>query len=809
MVVSKIAGSGGTVWSIRHRIGGSPTLTTALEASCVSPVQQRKKNDNGNKNRALNSSSGSGSIGQSQLQAASLVRTSPRCSPTGARLHHTNHKNNPYTNNSSSNAAVTPSSPSLAAAAVAVVVHGGKSRGGSGKPWSIGRRTLCWCGIVSLVCCGLSMVVVQLQPKVDYYYYYGQSNNYDEPKTSTKGTATTARHRPEPVSPLSVVANSAGATGTYLRQQQQQQQQRPQSSLPINDSENAAAAATTITAVLRPASTTSIDTTSRADDPAARVVVPSLLDKKKKMEKDDPTIMTTLPPKAVAGSAAVSWPRIVYLQHENDVNVHHQYPLMDRQHQQEGPTTTIRTMELESSKTTMDGGDRSSSVNEPDHDDAWHSPHDDRCRPKADWQVASNPNCNAIHEIDLHDHQRRLSVLGEGWFRTTWRYDNNDDGQNHPSVVLKTLRIAREFISEYYELHRRDAVAMERLTASPFVVNIYAYCGQSAVNELADFPYGNVQNLEGFNRRMRGNDSFKANVIRLRMAASIALGLADIHAGGSSSGGDTRATADDGEVNGDADEENAMAQPAPPVYMAHYDLNPRNIALFAGGKPKINDFNIAEFIHYDNVTMQDCKFPSRLHEPWWRAPEEMNTTHTILVNEKVDVYALGNILYHTLTTHSSRGAQTKDRMNQVRPIVAAGIRPNISSHYRSSKDPNVLAMVHAIDLCWEKDPNQRASAADVAAVLYEALVKMTQPSSPSSSSSNAALPTDVADVAATAGIDNDNSNNNATTAVNDNDGEPDDEMPASAEDKGALAHWDSTTTTTPSSATAAEAATSP
>lgn len=387
--------------------------------------------------------------------------------------------------------------------------------------------------------------------------------------------------------------------------------------------------------------------------------------------------------------------------------------------------------------------------------DDWRSTqNNDQCIPKADWQVASNPNCNTIHEINLHD--THLRVLGEGWFRTTWRYDPPHTN-NETSVVLKTLRIVREYISEYYELHRRDAVAMERLTASPFVVNIYAYCGQSAINELADFPYAGVQNLETFNKRMRGNDSPKANIIKLRMATSIALGLADIHAGGTS-------------LNEDDNEEDD-----PKVYMAHYDLNPRNIALFAGGKPKINDFNIAEFIYTDNITTsRDCKFPSRLHEPWWRAPEEMNTTHTILVNEKVDVYALGNILYHTMTTHSSRGLQTKERMAAVRPIVAAGIRPVIPSHYRHSKDPNIVAMVQAIDLCWEKDSDKRASAAKVATILFDALLKIANPSLSLSPSD-----TDVATAV------------NASSANGTTDDVKEDEIASSGEDKGAVAHWDS------------------
>jgi serine/threonine protein kinase len=363
-----------------------------------------------------------------------------------------------------------------------------------------------------------------------------------------------------------------------------------------------------------------------------------------------------------------------------------------------------------------------------DRGDSWQAPHQ-HCLPKAAWQTRSNPNCNTVHEVNFvagltdalpsiqSPSEDSLLVLGEGWFRTTWRLDrvlprraagNGEEAKiQQESVVLKTLRIARDYLSEYYELHRRDAVAMERLTASQFVVNVFGYCGQSAINELADFPFPGVQNLETFNRRMRGKESAYTNAIKLRMAASIALGVADIHAGGST---------DPYDMN---------------VYMTHYDLNPRNIALFSGGRPKINDFNIAEFLQYDPTSKNNatCKFPSRLHEPWWRAPEEMNMTHTILVDEKVDIYALGNILYHTLTSHSSHGKQTRDRMDDVRPIVAAGIKTKIPEQYANSKDPNVLAMVKAIDLCWAKDPKDRATAEEVAMGLYDALLNATDMSS--------------------------------------------------------------------------------
>jgi len=330
------------------------------------------------------------------------------------------------------------------------------------------------------------------------------------------------------------------------------------------------------------------------------------------------------------------------------------------------------------------------------------------CKPLAAWQTQSFPTCNTLHEIQLHsilpevfssalNLEEELVALGQGWFRTTWRWDRNVERE---SLVLKTLRLERAYKREYYELHRRDAVAMERLTASPFVVNVYGSCGNSAINELADFPFENVQSLESFNRRMRGrDDSAAAYMMKLRVAASIAVGLADIHG----------------------------IDFADRPTMTHYDLNPRNVAMFVGGKPKINDFNIAEFLHYDPATNKTCGFPSRLHEPWWRAPEEMNTTsNEILVDEKVDIYALGNIFFHTLTTHSPRGKMVPPRMDAMRSDVAAGIPPIVPLPYSNTTDPAGLAILHAMEMCFKPDAKDRASAATIADYLTEELLKLTR-----------------------------------------------------------------------------------
>ncbi|KAL3910164.1 MAG: hypothetical protein SGILL_007802, partial [Bacillariaceae sp.] len=366
----------------------------------------------------------------------------------------------------------------------------------------------------------------------------------------------------------------------------------------------------------------------------------------------------------------------------------------------------------------------------------------DTCRPMADWMTAVFCNCNSIHEIDMKAStsqldQTDLALLGQGWFRSTWKYKTHQAHSNAtmspvaPSlgstVVLKTLRMEREFLDEYFDLHRRDAVAMERLTFSPFVMDVYGYCGQSALNEIADgVANGRLTSLEQVNRAMRGKENDPGAMrIKLQLATSIAIGLAHVHnvyIGGEP--GHTRRYSTKNLLYSDDSKSSTTGFGNSLATMSHYDFNPRNIQMMSSGKAKLNDFNIAEFLTYNTTTDQPCGFRSRLHEPWWRAPEEMDMSHTAMVTEKVDVYALGNVLFHILTTHAPRGKMKKERMDEVRSLVRNGTRPAMLEPYVSGeirKNRITKAFVKAMDLCYEADPSNRGTSIQVARVLHKAL----------------------------------------------------------------------------------------
>jgi hypothetical protein len=381
-----------------------------------------------------------------------------------------------------------------------------------------------------------------------------------------------------------------------------------------------------------------------------------------------------------------------------------------------------------------------------DHDEDEGDFEKDECIPLAKWQTYSFVNCNTLHELDMilgttralddslgvagHNNNNsssnntrtppvQLDLLGQGWFRSAWKVETVYDD----ALVLKTLRLEREFLEEYFDLHRRDAVAMERLTHSPFVMNVYGYCGQSALNELANFNNPDVTSLEALTKRLRGKQGEAVDFLKLKLAMSIATGLAHVHEVNNRQQEEDDVTVGGGDKGG---ETSVVRDPRDYLpAMVHYDLNPRNIAIVQGGKPKLNDFNIAEFLKYNPKTNTTCGFNSRLHEPWWRAPEEMNTNHThvgmSLVNEKVDVYALGNILHHILTTHSPRGKMKKERMDEVRVLVRQGIPPLLPDAYRqrAKKDGTYKVFLQAMELCFVADPDQRGTARQVADLLYE------------------------------------------------------------------------------------------
>jgi len=229
------------------------------------------------------------------------------------------------------------------------------------------------------------------------------------------------------------------------------------------------------------------------------------------------------------------------------------------------------------------------------------------CVPTKEWQTSNyRPNCNTLHEMDIiqQSHPRiggdiNLFSTG-GYWRDTWKVDyacernSTDTTGCQESVILKTLKLQHDFEAANYEHDRIDMMAMEKLSSSPHVINMYSACGNSVTTEYAD----------GERVGTLADSKKKIPLARLKIARDIAQALADVH----------------------------------DIGLVHYDVNLANIVSI-GETLKINDFNIGVPLKRNKTSGDTCGFPARYHNPQWRSPEEANDSPSL--NEKVDVYSLG------------------------------------------------------------------------------------------------------------------------------------------------------------------------
>jgi hypothetical protein len=122
------------------------------------------------------------------------------------------------------------------------------------------------------------------------------------------------------------------------------------------------------------------------------------------------------------------------------------------------------------------------------------------CKP-TEWQRLSFPNCNEVHELDLREalgfRGNRMkstlqittfdhvgSYVGEGMWRTVWKVQ----AWGQVTLALKTMKGEHEWDHRNLERHRRDALTMERLTSSPYIMSIYGHCGNTVSTSSNAFP---------------------------------------------------------------------------------------------------------------------------------------------------------------------------------------------------------------------------------------------------------------------------------------------------------------------------------
>ena len=247
---------------------------------------------------------------------------------------------------------------------------------------------------------------------------------------------------------------------------------------------------------------------------------------------------------------------------------------------------------------------------------------------------------------------------------------------------------------EVFELSKVDAISLDVLTKSQFVINIHSFCGSSSIQEFAG------GDLKGLLPKLDPLD-------KLRYATYMAEGLADIHS--------VASTGDD----------KSMAS------LIHNDINMDNVLLgYRNGKtmPIFNDFNIAIFPKKNVQTGQPCTFKGRFANPQWMSPEQLSVSdenHLTIgsLNEKIDVYALGNILFKVVNGNSPWKYDyqkdpkvlpkiTEELKEKIVRAKLRGAKPKVPPDIRNTTDISIKAVVNAMNRCYRNDPVLRPSARD-------------------------------------------------------------------------------------------------
>jgi hypothetical protein len=229
------------------------------------------------------------------------------------------------------------------------------------------------------------------------------------------------------------------------------------------------------------------------------------------------------------------------------------------------------------------------------------------CVAQYKWQEKSFPTCNHLMEIDmtnlnflpmfhenhynnkhslplasssLHSYSR---LLANGYWRDVWSIENllRYKGEQEETFILKTMRYKHDYEARNYDRHRRDAVAMEQLTASEFIMDIYAACGNSGLFQYADG--GSLDDSIWYNYNISDKDKEKpwSPKEKLIIAYQAVSGLADLH--------------------------NFAKEGVPAV--AHTDVGPDQfVYVNEAGVYKLNDFNRARFIAKNEMTEELCTY---------------------------------------------------------------------------------------------------------------------------------------------------------------------------------------------------------
>lgn len=151
--------------------------------------------------------------------------------------------------------------------------------------------------------------------------------------------------------------------------------------------------------------------------------------------------------------------------------------------------------------------------------------------------------------------------------------------------------------------------------------------------------------------------------------------------------------------------------------MLHLDLKPQNIGFTKDGQLKLFDFGLMACVKRRVFSHEAYKMTGGTGTLIYMAPE---VTLREAYSEMVDIYSFGMILWQMTSGMTPFvGMRHSDYMEEV---VNLGHRPKIPEHLPAP-------LIQVIERCWQKNPLQRPSCAEILDLLEDAsTVSMSMPS---------------------------------------------------------------------------------
>ena len=380
-----------------------------------------------------------------------------------------------------------------------------------------------------------------------------------------------------------------------------------------------------------------------------------------------------------------------------------------------------------------------------------------KCR-RTNWYRPTHGtvNCNTAHELDMSYGMIKsvYHAVGNGQFRQVYKVDlgatsnggysssssSIGETDNNRIVAFKdylSFERGNDFRDSEFELVRIDALVSEKMSFSNRIVDIYGFCGITTISEfmsggdldshvstIEPDNRGQIQSLWELRNITKYPQAFNFAVTKLRErnerleeegeAKDVILDDLDDVDPKNNLSAETKL-----DIALTMAESVAMLHSFVDGVIVHGDLFFSQFLVTGSGRIKLNDFNMAQIMFWSERDQKYCRYGNVA--PWEseRPPEELMKKS---IDEKVDVYSLGLMMYTVLTGLEPlyKYIYQEFFLAKLTKAVRTGEVPYIDprwSHHSFAE----ARLVEIMKLCWTYQPEDRIDVFELVRLLRNAV----------------------------------------------------------------------------------------